>query len=213
MIRRVQELVAQAGVCTPSDHRRKPRRRGPALDEAIHQATLDELREVGYGQLTMERVAARAHASKASLYRRWPSRAELVVDALRHNLPDFGPAPDTGDLRADLIALFRAIAADMAGPLGEAGRGLLADVLRNDDLREALCAQLIDPCEASTMDVLRRGLLRGEVRPGALGQRVVTVGPTLLRQHFMLHGDVSESTIAEIVDEVVLPLVRVPPPR
>jgi AcrR family transcriptional regulator len=63
MIRRMQELAAQAGVCSPGDHRRKPRRRGLALDEAIHQATMDELKDVGYGQLTMERVAARAHAS------------------------------------------------------------------------------------------------------------------------------------------------------
>ena len=59
---------------------------------------------------------------------------------------------------------------------------------------------------------LGRARLRGEVRPGALSQRVVTVGPTLLRQHFMLHGDIPEATIGEIVDEVVLPLVRVPPP-
>ena len=205
MIRRMQELAAQAGVCSPGDHRRKPRRRGLALDEAIHQATMDELKEVGYGQLTMERVAARAHASKASLYRRWPSRAELVVDALRHHMPDYGPTPDTGDLRDDLLTLFRKIAANLAGPLGEAGRGLIADVLRN--------TQLIDPSESLTLDVLRRALLRGEVRPGGLSQRVATVGPTLLRQHFMLDGDISEATICEIVDEVVLPLVRVPPAR
>jgi AcrR family transcriptional regulator len=213
MIRRMQELAAQAGVCSPGDHRRKPRRRGLALDEAIHQATMDELKDVGYGQLTMERVAARAHASKASLYRRWPSRAELVVDALRHHMPDYGPTPDTGDLRDDLLTLFRKIAANLAGPLGEAGRGLIADVLRNEDLREALRTQLIDPSESLTLDVLRRALLRGEVRPGALSQRVATVGPTLLRQHFMLNGDISEATICEIVDEVVLPLVRVPPAR
>jgi hypothetical protein len=125
-------------------------------------------------------------------------------------MPDYGPTPDTGDLREDLLTLFRKIAANLAGPLGEAGRGLIADVLRNEDLRVALRTQLIDPSESLTLDVLRRALLRGEVRPGALSQRVATVGPTLLRQHFMIDGDISESTICEIVDEVVLPLVRAP---
>jgi hypothetical protein len=75
-------------------------------------------------------------------------------------------------------------------------------VLRDEDPR----AQFIDPSESITL-----GVLRGEVRPGALSQRMATVGPTLLRQHFVLNGDISDATIGEIVDEVVLPLVRVPP--
>jgi AcrR family transcriptional regulator len=67
-----------------TDHRTLPRRRGDVLNSAIFEATLDELAEVGYPKLTMERVAARAGASKASVYRRWPSRMELVLDAVHH---------------------------------------------------------------------------------------------------------------------------------
>ena len=77
--------------CDPlpqADHRKGPRRRGEALFQAIYDATLAELVASGYAGMAMERVAARARTSKASLYRRWPSRAELVADAIRHCVAD-----------------------------------------------------------------------------------------------------------------------------
>ena len=72
-----------------TDHRKLPRRRGDALNAAIYQATLDELAEVGYAGLTMEGVAERAKASKASLYRRWPTRIELVMERVTHQIVAF----------------------------------------------------------------------------------------------------------------------------
>src|ERR687884_1519309 len=104
----------------PTDHRKGPRRRGAALHRAIFEATLDELAEVGYAGLTMERIAERSRTSKASLYRRWPSRAELVADAVHSTHPDRNELPDTGDLRADVLALLRLAAGRIAGPAGEA---------------------------------------------------------------------------------------------
>ncbi|MDT7598911.1 MAG: hypothetical protein QOK26_988, partial [Pseudonocardiales bacterium] len=86
-----------------SDHRRGPRRRGDALTAAIFDATLTELADVGYAELTMERVAGRARASKGSLYRRWSNRAELVVDAMHHARPHYIEPPDTGRVRDDLL--------------------------------------------------------------------------------------------------------------
>jgi AcrR family transcriptional regulator len=105
------------------DHRKQPRRRGEALNAAIFRATLDELAEVGYAKLTMERVAERARTGKASLYRRWPSRMELAMDAVYHALPDPASPPDTGSLRGDLLALLRRNGELLAGPAGEALRG------------------------------------------------------------------------------------------
>ena len=64
------------------------RRRGDALLGAIHAAVLDELADNGYAGLSIERVADRARTGKASIYRRWPTRMELVLDALDHTLPD-----------------------------------------------------------------------------------------------------------------------------
>ena len=98
-----------------TDHRTRPRRRGDVLNSAIFEATLDELAEVGYAKLTMERVAARAGASKASVYRRWPSRMELALDAVHHLAPDPTDLPDTGSLRGDAIAFMRTAADLLAG--------------------------------------------------------------------------------------------------
>jgi hypothetical protein len=73
----------------------------------------------------MERIAERARASKASLYRRWPTRIELVMDAVYHTHPDPISTPDTGSLRGDLLAALRQAASLLTGPTGEALRGLL----------------------------------------------------------------------------------------
>jgi AcrR family transcriptional regulator len=195
-----------------SDFRRRPRRRGRVLHEAIYQAALDELSEVGYAELTMDRVAARAKASKGSLYRRWPSRVELVVDAIRYAVPQFSPTADIGDLRAELVAQFRQFAEHINGPAGEASRGMIVELMRNPELREAFQKHLIDPVLAPMMEVLRRGVVRGEVRPGALTPTIARVGPTLMRQHVLLYGPpIEDEVLLEIIDEVVLPLVRLEP--
>ncbi|WP_197512088.1 TetR/AcrR family transcriptional regulator [Tessaracoccus coleopterorum] len=111
------------------DHRSGPRRRGDALVTAILTATVDELRESGYAALTMDAVARRAGTGKASIYRRWTSRAELVQEAVYRLVPSPGDLPDTGTLRGDLLAMLRGTATTLAGPAGEALRGLLAEAL------------------------------------------------------------------------------------
>jgi AcrR family transcriptional regulator len=195
-----------------TDFRRRPRRRGRVLHEAIYQAALDELSEVGYAELTMDRVAARAKASKGSLYRRWPSRVELVVDAIRYAVPQFSPTGDIGDLRAELVAQFHQFAEHINGPAGEASRGMIVELMRNPELREAFQKHLIDPVLAPMMEVLRRGVVRGEVRPGALTPTIARVGPTLMRQHVLLYGPpIEDDVLLEIIDQVVLPLVRLEP--
>lgn len=190
------------------DYRRGSRRRGDALYTAIYQATLDELRAVGYADLTMERVASRARASKGSLYRRWPSRAELVVDAVHNTLPSCGELPDTGSVRGDLLGCLQGFVRLLNGPSGEAIRGLLAEVIRNPDLREVIQTRFVDPGVMVVLEALRRGAARGEVRTGALTTRIASVGPELLRQHVLVHGTpVPEQVLIEIIDEVVLPLI------
>lgn len=198
-----------APAAVSDDHRRRPRRRGEALQRAIFEATLNELRDVGYAELTMEGVAERARSSKASLYRRWASRAELVVDAVGSTSPRHGWLPDTGEVRADVLALLRVMAEWFSGPAGEAARGLLAETLhdpeRTDTVRRRIAGSGIEPM----LEILRRGAARGQVAPQALTPRVASVGPILLRDHFLLHGTpIADDILAGIVDEVVLPLVR-----
>ncbi|WP_051343254.1 TetR/AcrR family transcriptional regulator [Pseudonocardia spinosispora] len=189
------------------DHRRRPRRRGEELNEAIYQATIDELAEVGWTDLTMDRIATRAKASKGSLYRRWPSRTELVIDAMRSRQPSY-PTPESGDLRTDLLTLLHTIAEHLEGPRGEAMRGLHAEVTRSPELMRTLRTELTDATQPPMMEVLRRGVVRQEVRPGALTPLVAKVGPSLIRQQFLAFGaPIDRQYIEDVVDQVVLPLV------
>lgn len=191
------------------DHRKGPRRRGDALYAAIFEATLEELTAVGYAELKMEHVASRARASKGSLYRRWSSRAELVADAVHHTIPGCGEAPDTGSVREDMLGGLRGFAKLLNGPSGEAVRGLMAETIRNPDLMEIIRIRFVEPGINVFLDVLRRGAVRGEVRPGALTPRIASVGPELLRQHFLAHrSPIPDQVLIEIVDEVIMPLVR-----
>jgi AcrR family transcriptional regulator len=154
-------------------------------------------------------VASRARASKGSLYRRWSGRAELVADAVHHTLPCCGERPDTGSVREDVLACLRGFANLLNGPSGEAVRGLMAETIRNPDLMEVIRMRFIDPSVNLLLDVLRRGAVRGEVRATALTPRIASVGPDLLRQHFLLHRPpVSDQVLIEIVDDVIIPLIR-----
>ncbi|MGQ4510843.1 TetR/AcrR family transcriptional regulator C-terminal ligand-binding domain-containing protein [Streptomyces sp. DW26H14] len=194
------------------DHRRNPRRRGEELENAILRAVVEELAEVGYAGLTMERVAVRARTGKAALYRRWPSRAELVIDACAANRLSDGDLPDTGALRTDVIATLRQISAKLATPHGDILRGLLTEVVRDPEfarlVREKVQAAGPGPIQA----ILWRAVDRGEIEAWVPASRRATVAVDLLRNHYLLHGaPVTESVIAEIVDDVYLPLLLAPP--
>lgn len=184
------------------------RRRGEVLCSAILEATLEELREVGYAGLRMQRVAARAHASKGSIYRRWRRRAELVADAIEHAFPRRIQPPDTGTVRADLLGFLRQMADRLNSPAGEAIRGLMADTVRDPELMDAIRARFIDPTISELIGIMTRGVARGEVRPSVLSTRIASVAPELLREHFLAHHCIPEQIVIEIVDDVVMPLIR-----
>ena len=189
----------------PHSKRREPgsRRRGAALEQALLDATWEELQAVGYGDLTMDGVAARAGTSKAVLYRRWPNRARLVLAAMRqHGGSIAGRPPDTGSLRRDDLAVLRHMRDRFAQIGPDTVQGIIADL---DDLpRDAL---EITPDLVTTM--LERAAKRGEARPDRITHRIASVPGDLLR-HEMLTTRTAppDRVLAEIVDEVFLPLVR-----
>jgi AcrR family transcriptional regulator len=192
-----------------TDHRRRPRRRGDALNTAIHEATLDELAELGYAKLTIERVALRAGASKASVYRRWPSRMELALDAVHHLAPDPTAILDTGSLRGDALAFMRQMADLFAGPAGEALRGLLGDALADPSRTLELRNHSRGTGHRAMQEIVRRAVERGEIHSGAITPRRLDVAQAMLREQFLFHGPpVPDAAIVEIVDEIVLPLFR-----
>jgi AcrR family transcriptional regulator len=153
-------------------------------------------------------VAARARASKASVYSRWPSRIELVMDVFYHLMPDPASPPDTGTLRGDLLAMFRQTAELLAGPAGEALRGLLGDVLP-DPTRTAEMRRHSHQHGRRTLEVIAgRAVERGEISAVAVTSLRLEVGPAMLRYYFLFQGPlVSDAVIVGIVDEVIVPLL------
>ncbi|WP_372700018.1 TetR/AcrR family transcriptional regulator [Arthrobacter sp. JSM 101049] len=193
------------------DHRTRPRRRGAALVGAILAATRAELREGGYPALTMEAVAQRAGASKASLYRRWDTRAALVMDAVYDLAPVPAEIPDTGELRGDLLEVLRRTAATLSGPAGAALRGLLAEALADQDRVRELRARSQGRNRQLMAEVLRRAATRGEVSADAAAPARLDVGAALLRNHFLLEDrPLDEAVLLEVVDDVLLPLFHSP---
>jgi AcrR family transcriptional regulator len=204
------DTVPDLAAAAPSgDHRTRPRRRGHALDRAILEATLAEIDMSGYAALSMERVAERARASKASLYRRWPNKVELVLAAVYGLLPDPAAAADTGSLRGDLLALFRSAAGPLAGPAGTAIRGLISEALRDPELAAQLRRYTRGRSVAAMRDIVRQAMEGGELPPAMITARQLEAGLSVMRFHFLVHGGpVPDQVIVEIVDEVVLPLLH-----
>jgi AcrR family transcriptional regulator len=195
------------------------RRRGAALEQAILQAAVDELREVGVRDLTMDGVAARAGTAKNVIYRRWPSRAALCVAAYRQMLPStVGETPDTGSLRGDALALLTRANDRLSSPVGKILRDLLALIQTEPELLRELRDQVARDGITPWLTVLARAASRGEVGPEALTPRVATVAVDLLRSEYALNGAtaVPAEVLTEIVDQVFLPLTTRPsvqPPR
>jgi AcrR family transcriptional regulator len=178
------------------------------LYAAIFEATLAELAEVGYSRLAMERIAARAGASKMSLYRRWPNRAELVVAALLHQLVQPEPAPDTGNLRDDVLTLLRRAAARLDGVFGEAVRGLMVETLTDPDRTAILRANMFTARDRLMRQILDRAVARGDIRPASVTPQLIGLAPALVDHHFLIHGaPIPDDLLTGIVDNVLLPLL------
>ena len=178
------------------------RRRGPALEAAIMEALWAELSAVGYARLTMEGVAARADTGKQVLYRRWRNRAELVVDALRHQTGSIADRiPDTGQLRGDVLAVLRWMVRQFEAIGPDVLHGVMADL-------PTVEPEIMTIMQDVLGTILRRAAERGEIRTADLPARVVTLPADLLRHEMLLtRRPIGSSTTAEIVDQVYLPLL------
>ncbi|GAA4760616.1 TetR/AcrR family transcriptional regulator [Nocardioides endophyticus] len=184
------------------------RRRGAELEEALLQATWDELTEVGYGALTFDAVAQRAGTSRTVVYRRWPSKRELTEAAITFvGRRDKAEVPSTGSLRDDMLAVMRhtndkriglmaLITAFLGGYFQETGTSPY-------DLR-----RLVLDDGPTVLDVIiDQAVERGEVEREGLTPRVVNVAFDLFRHEALMRlGRVPDDVMVSIVDEVFLPL-------
>jgi AcrR family transcriptional regulator len=196
--------------CAPADEGlAATRRRGVDLETAILDATLDIVAEHGLAGLTMEGVAAAAHTGKASVYRRWPSKEDLLVDAMSHALPPMDVLPDTGSVREDLLALLRLMLTVINSRSGCAMQAFMFDQSVDKELIQVVKKRVMEPRQQALIDALARGCERGEVRPDAVNAHTAEVGPALIVHQFLMHGPpVRDDFVVQLVDNVLMPLLR-----
>lgn len=174
-------------------------------EREILDATLTVLAETGYDRLTMDAVAAEAKASKATLYRRWSSKARLVVDAVCSH-KEQPLIPDTGTLRGDLLAAYCGL-----GGLGDArSMAVLAAVVtamaRDEEFAEIYRRDFIGPKVSSMRVVLERARARGEVSDDVDIDLVAPALPGIVLHRVFLLGDVATpELVARVIDQIILP--------
>jgi AcrR family transcriptional regulator len=178
------------------------------LEAAIFEIVLRELAETGYVNFSIERVAARAGTSKPVIYRRWPTRAQLVYAALRANRPLYSSeVPDTGTVRGDLMVILHRVSEMVDEVSPEIMFGLIAELLHEND--SSLFAEVQERNARVMTEIVTRGIERGEISAQKLTPRVAALPFDLVRYQLMvLRQPLSEQDMEEIIDRIFLPLVR-----
>ncbi|MFD7405350.1 TetR/AcrR family transcriptional regulator [Streptomyces sp. NPDC059866] len=188
-----------------------PRRRGAVLERAILEAALEQLSTVGWNGLTMEGVAAGAHTGKAAVYRRWPSKEDLVADALQAGLPRIDAAPDLGSVRQDLVALCRQARDAMYSRPGSALRSVIheCDTLQAERFHDVIVEGVVEPMISLLREVINRGIERGEVRSDAANGYVYDAIPAMMMYRSKVcASEWSDRDIEEMVEQLMVPLLR-----
>ncbi|NPD14967.1 TetR/AcrR family transcriptional regulator [Xinfangfangia sp. D13-10-4-6] len=186
---------------------RARRRRGAALEEAILDATWEELASHGYESLTLEAVARRAGTSRPVLSRRWDSLSKLASAAIaRYAIQNPIDVPDLGSLREELLMLLRQVARRSSPKLVR----LIYEMRK--DLEDAFSSfadirSQVGRAGYPTQQILDRAIARGEVAPERITPRLLRLPVDLARHEMMItFQPLSEPDIYEIVDDIVLPL-------
>ncbi|WP_405810622.1 TetR/AcrR family transcriptional regulator [Streptomyces sp. NBC_01520] len=183
----------------------------PERENELYAAVLDLLGEVGYEALTMDAVAARTRSSKATLYRQWGSKPELVVKALRNNKPVHLAEIDTGSLRGDVRAVLTRTDDCQMEKNSALSRGLSHAAHDNPDLFQALRELLIEPETTGLGALLQRAVDRGEVRPDnpALPYVPHMMIGALAARELVEDRPVDQAFLIDYVEAVVFPALGV----
>ncbi|MFJ2772079.1 TetR/AcrR family transcriptional regulator [Streptomyces sp. NPDC087300] len=183
----------------------------PEREAELYEAVLDLLREVGYEALTMDAVATRTRSSKATLYRQWGSKPELIARALRHNKPASLADIDTGSLRGDLYEMVSRSDDCQMEKDAALMRGLFHAIHDNPELHQALRNLLVEPELSGLNDLLRRAVDRGEVAADnpALEYVVHMLVGGFVARDLIEDRPVDQRFLASYVDAVILPALGV----
>jgi AcrR family transcriptional regulator len=185
------------------------RPRDPSRDGVIRAAILRLLADVGYGALTMDAVASEAGVGKATIYRRWRTKQDLVVDTISDLNRAEAAAADTGSLEGDLRSMMRQMVSMITGPTGAATLSLLSTIPHQPALARAFQEGPLAVWRQSFEQIWARAEQRGEIRPGLANSVIAETTSALLVQRWLLTGrPVDEAFADEVLETVVLPLVR-----
>ena len=192
----------------PAHARPLGRPRDPSRELALLQATAEVLAEVGYDRLTIEAVAARARSSKATIYRRWPDKAALAVEAIRHIEDQLTSWPDTGSLRSDLLAVLGDVGQALRGTFGRIVSGMVSAMPHDSELAGAVREAVVTRFREGVKTLVRRAQDRAEVATDADIRLVFEVPLALLLFRFLIaEGPVNDQYVQFVVDDVVVPLL------
>lgn len=188
----------------------RSRRRGDELLAALHAAALAELDEVGLGRLSMEGIARRAGTAKTTLYRRWSSPGELLLDAIAAAYPVETPSPAADDLRGDLVAALQLMVEWSRHPTARAVQAIILERHRHPDLVARLQEVFDRAGRRFTATVLHHYARLGHIDPALVTPVVEEIGEALVLKHAVDTGEEpTAQRLAEIVDQAVLPAVGI----
>ncbi len=185
------------------------RKRDHTRDPEILDAALDVLAETGYDGMTVDMVAARAKAGKATLYRRWSSKSDLVLDAVAcmgSTDIDLASPPDTGTLRGDLLALVTSPTLRESERKLKVMGGIVSMIARDPELAAAARAALVEPRAAANRIIFQRAIDRGEIRADVNLDTLCTIGPAMIAYRVLvLHQPAGRAFVIATIDDVILP--------
>jgi len=182
----------------------------PERERAIIRATLEVLAESGYDALRLDAVAARAKASKATLYRHWSGKAGLVVAAVKsyEQTERLIDETDTGSLRGDLLAILRAITETMTGPTGQILTGVMIAMQRDSELAEAVRTSILQDRQHIIQRMLDRAIGRGELPADTDTEIFDEIAPAVLFTRIFIQGrPIAETDLTRLVDSILIPLM------
>lgn len=161
------------------------RPRSKEREREILAAALQALVAEGFDAMTIEGVAAAAGAGKATVYRRWHNKIDLVIDAIREQVALSAEIVDTGDIAADMRSFLRQLQCDLLGPNGALLAAFMAERLRHPALAEAFEVQYKSHKRAQLRRLVRRAVMRGDLPPDTDIELLAGVGPALMIYEFV----------------------------
>jgi AcrR family transcriptional regulator len=183
--------------------------RAAARRQAILDAAVSLLIEVGYDRLSMDALAERARAGKATIYRHWSGKAEVVVEAMRSRKCDvLVPPDDTGSLRGDLVALLGSMLETFTAEDAALLIGMVSAMHHDRELADLMRSQIFETKQVVFDEIVARAVRRGEQLPPTASTNTNEVTWALFFNQVAMGGDVDGAFVLHVVDDIVLPLLR-----